>query len=354
MSERNTETFVERIMGEVNTGLSCLNLYIGYRLGLFEALADSVPITSEDLSRQTGLHERYVKEWLECTAVNEYLDHDAETGRFSIPAEYIPVLVDEDSPYYMASLLSYVPWMSAPIKLLLDAFRSGGGVPYEVYVADSELFDDVGASTRAIYVNNYAHNWIPTMPDIKERLRSGARVLDMGCGTGWSSIVLAKAFPKIHIDAVDADWTSLQKARATAHQEGVSERIMFHHSTAESMALKGPYVLTTSFICVHDMAYPVKALRKIREITAPDGAVFIGDMAVSDVLSENYNFWGRFCYNASVLHCLPQSMVFPDSAATGTLMGPGKLQKFASEAGFKKMEVLPIENPFWRFYRLTP
>jgi len=128
----------------------------------------------------------------------------------------------------------------------------------------------------------------------------------------------------------------------------------FQHSTAEDMALKGPYVLVTSFICIHDMAYPVKALRKIREITAPDGAVLIGDMAVSDNLSENYNFWGRFCYNASVLHCLPQSMVFPDSAATGTLMGPGKLQKFASEAGFRKMEVLSIENPFWRFYRLTP
>ncbi|MFQ6043187.1 MAG: class I SAM-dependent methyltransferase [Candidatus Poribacteria bacterium] len=353
MSERNTDTFVERIMGEINAGLSCLNLYIGHRLGLFEALAGSGPITSEDLSKQVGFHERYVREWLECMAVNEYLDYDTETGRFSIPAEYIPALVDIDSPYYFAPLSSYIPWMSAPMKLLLDAFRSGGGVPYEVYVEDSKLFDDVGASTRAIYVNEYVQEWIPAMPDIKERLESGARVMDVGCGTGWSSIVLAKAFPKVHIDAVDADEASLQKARATAHQEGVSERIAFHHSTAEAMTLKGPYVLATSFICVHDMAYPVKALRKIRETIAPDGAILIGDMAVSDDLSENYNSWGRFCYNVSVLHCLPQSMVFSASAATGTLMGPGKLQKFAFEAGFKKVDILPIENPFWRFYRLT-
>ncbi|MBM3237906.1 methyltransferase domain-containing protein [Candidatus Poribacteria bacterium] len=354
MSERNIDTFAGRIQEEIISGMSCLTLYIGHRLGLFKALADAGPVTSDELAKQSGLNERYIQEWLECMAVNEYLHQDAETGRFSLPPEYAPALVDIDNPYYVAPLSSYIPWMSAPIKLILDAFRSSGGVPYEAYVEDEDIFDDVGMSTRGIYVNNYVHKWIPTMPDIKKRLESGARVADIGCGTGWSSIVLAKGFLNVHIDAVDADEKSIQQARANAHKEGVSGQIEFHHSTAEDMALKGPYVLVTSFICIHDMAYPVKALSRIREITAPDGAVLIGDMAVSDNLSENYNFWGRFCYNASVLHCLPQSMVFPGSAATGTLMGPGKLQQFASEAGFRKMEVLPIENPFWRFYRLTP
>jgi len=131
-------------------------------------------------------------------------------------------------------------------------------------------------------------------------------------------------------------------------------QVKFHRSAAEDAKLEGPYDLVTVFECLHDMAYPVKALSKIREITAKDGAVFIADEAVSDNLSDNYNIIGRYNYNCSVLHCLPQSMVFPDSAAIGTIMGPEKLRKFASVAGFRKVDILPIENLLWRFYRLTP
>jgi ubiquinone/menaquinone biosynthesis C-methylase UbiE len=353
MGEKNTDNFVERILGELNAGLSCLNLYVGYRLGLFKALANSGAITIEKLSKQTGLNERYMREWLECMAVNEYLDYDKESVCFSLPSEYVPVLVDQDSPYFIAPYLGFIPSMAgSAINLLMDAFRSGGGVPFSAYGED--LPDAIGLGNRVIFTNDYINTWIPTMPDIKKRLESGARVADIGCGTGWSSIVLAKAFPKIQIDAVDIDEKSIELARIYVNNEGLSERIKFHLSTAEDAKLGKNYDFVTIFECLHDMAYPVKALSKIREIMAPDGAVFIGDECVSDDLSENYNIMGRFCYNASVLHCLPQSMVFPDSAATGAIMGPKKLQKYASEAGFSKVDILPIENLLLRFYRLTP
>ncbi|MEK7397207.1 MAG: class I SAM-dependent methyltransferase [Candidatus Poribacteria bacterium] len=352
MSERNTDTFVERILGELNAGMSCMSLYIGCRLGLFKALADSKPITIESLSKKTGFNERYMREWLECMAVNEYLDYDEESGCFSLPPEHVPVLVDGDSPYYIAADFGFVSNLSSVIKPLTDAFRSGGGVPFEAYGED--LPEAIGLSTRPLFINDYVDKWIPTMPDIEKRLESGAIVADIGCGTGWSSITLAKAFPKIQIDAVDIDEKSIELARANVNNAGLDGQIKFHHSAAEDAKLKGPYDLVTSFICVHDMAYPVKVLSKLRKVMAPDGAVLIGDVAASDSLSGNCNLIGRYFYNASVLHCLPQSMVFPNSAATGATMGPEKLRKYVSDAGFSKVDILPIENPFWRFYRLTP
>jgi len=158
MGDRNTDIFVERILGEMNAGLSCLNLYLGYRLGLFKALADSGPITIEKLSKQKGLNERYMREWLECMTVNEYLDYDAENGCFSLPSEYVPVLVDQDSPYYIAPYLGFIPGMSLPINLLMDAFRSGRGVPFSAYGED--LPDAIGLGNRVLFTNDYVNTWI--------------------------------------------------------------------------------------------------------------------------------------------------------------------------------------------------
>ncbi len=352
MSEKDIDLFTERILGEINSAMSCLNLYVGHRLGLFKALTTAGPSAPDELAAKTGFNERYVREWLECMAANEYLDHDAKTGRFSLSPEYAPAFVDQDSPYYIAAFLCWLPSLSKVMEPLMEAFRSGGGVSYETYGQDG--LEAIGAGNKPMFIHDYTSSWIPAMPDIKERLESGARVADFGCGIGWSSISLAKGFPEVHIDAVDADKESIERARANAQKEGVAGQIDFHVSLAENKVLEGPYDLVTAFECVHDMAYPVKALSEMRDLAGPHGTVFVGDEAVSDDLAENHDFMGRFCYNFSVLHCLPQAMIYPDSAGTGTLMGPKKLHKYASDAGFSKMDVIQIENPFWRFYRLTP
>jgi 2-polyprenyl-3-methyl-5-hydroxy-6-metoxy-1,4-benzoquinol methylase len=207
---------------------------------------------------------------------------------------------------------------------------------------------------RPMFVNDYVAKWIPAMPDIETRLQAGGRVAEIGCGVGWSSISLAQGFPNIQIDAVDVDAASIKQAQHNAQQAGVTDRIVFHLASAEEAPLSGSYDLVTAFEVIHDMAYPVKALRRMHELAAPDGAVLIADEAVGESLAENRNFLGHLMYNFSVLHCLPQAMVYPGAAGTGTIMRPSTLRDYAQEAGFTQVDVLPIENPFWRFYRLTP
>jgi len=205
-----------------------------------------------------------------------------------------------------------------------------------------------------MFVNEYVTRWIPAMPDVELRLRAGGRVAELGCGVGWSSVSLAKGFPKVRIDAVDADAASVEQARQNARASGVADRIILHRAPAEDAPLSGPYDLVTALECLHDMAYPVRALRRMRELASPDGAVLLAGEAVGESLEENRNFLGRLNYNISVLYSLPQAMVHPGATGTGTLLRSSTLRRYAEEAGFSRVEVLAIENRHWRFYRLTP
>jgi ubiquinone/menaquinone biosynthesis C-methylase UbiE len=352
MDMQKIEALTDRILNDINAAMSCLNLYIGHRLDLFRTLVEYSPVSSTELAVKTGYNERYVREWLECMAVNGYIEHDDEANRFSISPEYGTVLSDQDNSSYMASFLCWIPSLAGVIEPLMEAFRSGGGVPYEDYGADT--LEAVGMGNRPMFVNDYVDIWIPALPEIKTILEDGGRVAEIGCGVGWSSISLAKGFPNVKIDAFDMDRASIEQARANAEKAGVSDSITFHLAAAESIEHDTPYDLVTAFECIHDMAYPVKALNKMKNMLAPNGIVLISDEAAGENLKENSNFLGRFLYNFSVLHCLPQAMVFPDSAGTGTAMSVSTLRKYAIAAGFTKIDILPIDNPFWRFYRLDP
>ena len=351
MNQEKIDTFAERLFNEVNAAMSCLNLYLGHRLGLYQTIADVGSTTPPELAQRTRYNERYLREWLECMAVGGYLDHEATTGRFSLSPEQAVVLLDRDNPAYSMPFLCFIPSFANIITPLMEAFRSGGGIPFEAYGADT--LEGIGMGNRPMFVNDYVAKWIPAMPDIETRLQAGGRVLEIGCGVGWASISLARGFPNIQIDAVDVDAASIKQAQYNAQQAGVTDRIVFHLDSAEETPLSGSYDLVTAFEVIHDMAYPVKALRRMHELAAPDGAVLIGDEAADESLEENRNFLGHFFYNCSVLHCLPQAMVYPGSAATGTVMRPSTLRNYAQEAGFTRVDILPIENPFWRFYRLT-
>ena len=352
MDQKKVDEFAERLSNEVNTAMSCLNLYLGHRLGLYQAMADAGPVTPAELAKRTGYNERYLREWLECMVVNDYLDHEAATGRFSLPHEHAVAFLDRDNPAYIAPQLCWIPSFSKVLVPLMEAFRSGGGVPFEAYGPDFP--ETIGMGSRLMFVNDYVAKWIPAMPDIKTRLQAGGRVAEIGCGVGWSSICLAQGFPNVHIDAIDIDEASIKQAQCNAQQAGVADRIVFHLVSAEELSLKGPYDLVTAFEVIHDMAYPVQALRCMHELAKPNGAVLIADEAVGESLEENRNFLGRLNYNFSVLHCLPQAMVFPGAAGTGTVMRPSTLRAYAQEAGFTRVDVLPIENPWTRFYRLIP
>ncbi len=351
MEMSKVESFQERLFVELNGGLSSLNLQLGFRLGLIQALADGRAFSPAELALEVRCSERYIREWLECMTAGEYLEYDPITGRFSLPAEHAAVLTDPSNPQSAIGVIGWITSLANILPDLIDAFQSGNGIPYASYGMD--MISAQGMSTRPMFTNDYVNSWIPAMPDIEKKFRNGGKVAEVGCGVGWSSIALAKGLSNTIIDAIDPDELSIVEAKRNAEKEGVADRITFHISTIEETELEGPYDLITAFECLHDMPYPVEALSRMRELLTPDGAVLIADEAVGDTLEENTNFMGHFFYNFSVLHCLPQALVFPDSAGTGTVIKPSILRRYAEDAGFGNVDVLPIENPQFRFYRIN-
>ena len=346
------ETLSDRIVQDINGALSTLTLYIGLRLGLFEALAKAGTSTPAQLSRKTGFSERYLREWLEAMVAGGYLDHESAADGFSVPPSHAPVLIDVDDPLHTLPFVRFLPSIANVLDGVIEGFRTGQGVPYERY--GPEFVAAQGGQSRTLFLTELADTWLEAMPDVRDRLIAGGRALDVGCGTGWAAIALALGFPKATVDGLDPDAASIQQARANVESRGLSDRVTLHESTIEDGSLEGPYDLITAMEVVHDLAYPVRVLRSMRELASPGGTVLVVDEAVGDTVEENRNFMGHLFYNFSVLHCLPQSMTAPDSAATGTVMGPSTLRRYAREAGYSSVSVVPVAHPMFRLYRLTP
>jgi 2-polyprenyl-3-methyl-5-hydroxy-6-metoxy-1,4-benzoquinol methylase len=209
---------------------------------------------------------------------------------------------------------------------------------------------------RPLFVNLLGSEWLPAVPDVHARLQANppARVADVGCGAGWSSIAIARAYPKVLVDGLDLDGLSIDLARTSADEEGLSGRVTFAVRDASDPGLAGSYDLVTAFETVHDMARPVDALRAMRGLVADGGAVIVADEKVGERFAAPGDEIERLNYGFSVLHCLPVSLVEQPSAGTGMVMRPDTLRRYADEAGFREVESLPIEHDLWRFYRLRP
>ena len=203
MDQTKIDTFQERLYTELNAGMSCLTLQLGYRLGLFQALAEADPVTPAELAQQMGYAERYVREWLECLAAGEYLYYDSTNDRFSLQPEHAAVLVDPDRSSSAIGVVGWIPSFANILPQLMEAFRTGGGVPYDAYGLD--MVAAQGLFTRPMFLNEYVSTWIPTMPDIESKLKAGGQVAEVGCGIGWSVIALAQGFANTKIDAIDPD-----------------------------------------------------------------------------------------------------------------------------------------------------
>jgi 2-polyprenyl-3-methyl-5-hydroxy-6-metoxy-1,4-benzoquinol methylase len=351
MNQNIVDQLAERVINETNSAISCLTLYLGHKLDLFNSLRKEGPITTEELSKKTKYSERYLREWLECMTVNGYIDYDPITKRFSISGEHVRVLCDRDSIAYTIPFVYWVPTLSLAMDKLLEAFRTGEGVPYSTY--GREVLFAQGEGNRPMFINDIAR-WISSMPDIESKLRSqGGHIIDVGCGDGWASISLAESFPLIKIDAIDVDLSSINNASKNIEKAGLSDRISVHNVPIEKATLKEKYDLVMTFESVHDMAYPIEALRRMKDLVSANGAVLVSDVKMKDKLEEKNDFAGRLYYNFSVLLCLPQSMEYPNSASTGAAMTPSSFRKYANAAGFSKVDILPIEHIMWQFYRLT-
>jgi 2-polyprenyl-3-methyl-5-hydroxy-6-metoxy-1,4-benzoquinol methylase len=352
------DAFAGRLLSSLTGAFDIFSIYLGDRLGYYDALTAG-PMTSAQLAARTSTHERYAREWLEQQATAGILTVDdpaAAPGarRFALPPGHAEVLTDRDSLDYMAPIARLFAGAVSPLARVLQAYRTGAGVPYADYGPD--LIEGQGAINRAAFLQQLGSEWLPAMPDVHARLqaRPPARVADVGCGVGWSSIGVALAYPNARVDGFDLDASSIELARANARDAGVDGRVAFEVRDAADAALAGRYDLILACECVHDMSDPVGALRAMCGLASDGGAVLVVDERVAEELLGEGNDVEQIMYGWSVLHCLPAGMADQPSAATGTVMRPEALRRYASGAGFSAVDVLPVDNLFFRLYRLTP
>ncbi len=350
------DQLVERLFTSLLHGMELASIDLGRRLGLYVILREIGPATYGELAERTGIAQRYAREWLEQQAVAGILDVDdaeasAAARRYALPGAHADVLVDEDHPAYLMGAAPSLTGLARVLPAVADAYRIGAGVPYADYGV--EIRHGIGAFNRPMFRNELA-DWVAALPDVAARLRAGgARVLDIGCGTGWSSIALARAFPAVSVHGVDLDEASIAEARDHAEQAGAADRVTFEVRNAAQLAPAGqPYDLACIFEALHDMGEPVEALRRIRAVLAPGAAVLVADERVADTFTAPGDEIERFMYGWSALHCLPATLAESRAFANGTVMRESTVRDWARQAGFARAQTLPLDNDFWRFYRL--
>lgn len=348
----------ERLLRSTAGLFDIFTIYIGHSLGFYKELDASGYVTSTELAGLAGTHERYTREWLEQQTVAGIVEVEDETAealarRFRLPGGHREVLVACEELDYLAPLAQIAVGAVYPIHAVLEAYRSGGGVPYGAYGAD--LRAGQAGMNRNLFLYELGQKYLPAVPDLHHRLLADppARVADIGCGVGWSSIGMALAYPNVQVDGFDLDTPSIEEAWANAHAYGLGDRLTFHARDAASESLNGRYDLVTAFECIHDLGNPVGALRTMRRLAGDQGTVIVMDERVGDTFTAHGSEVEWMMYGWSVLHCLPVGMADSQpSAGTGTVMRTDTLRRYAWEAGFRAVEVLPIENFFFRFYRL--
>ena len=350
------QALVRRLRQDTIAVLELCTVYLGERLGLYRALAEGGPATSSELAGRTGTVERYVREWLEHHAASGLLAVDdpaagALERRYRMPPEHVPVLADPDHVDYQAYRGVEAVRAARPLPELVEAFRNGGAPPPLPWEPEGRA-----EFNRALFVNLLGSEWLPAIPEVDRRLRAQppARVADVACGTGWSSIAMARTYPSVTVDGFDLDPDVVAAATDNAGQAGVADRVRFAVLDAADPDLPGRYDLVTIFEALHDMSRPVDALRAAHAMLADGGSVVIADERVEDEFTAPAPERDRRAYGWSVVSCLPGAMGDPGTAATGAVMRPATLAGYARAAGFGQTETLPVDAGDWRFYRLLP
>ena len=342
MNQHKLDEFLGQLLQDLGGAFGIALVRMGYELGLYETLENEGPLTSQELARATGLNERYLREWLSYNAASNYLAYDPSTRRFTLPAEQAAVFADRDSPTYMVDAFDAAAAYLENQAKVQEAFKTGTGVGWG---------DQAGCLSCAVarffrpgYQANLVAEWLPAMQGVVQKLERGAKVADVGCGHGYSTLIMAEAFPRSEFVGVDFHPDSIADARRHAAEHGNPGNLRFEVATAKAYTGKD-YDLVTTFDCLHDMGDPVGAAAHVRSSLKADGAWLIVEPFANDALEHNLNPVGRLYYAASTMVCVPTSLDQEVGTALGAQAGEARLREVVTAGGFRSLR-RATETPF--------
>ncbi|MFZ0037028.1 MAG: methyltransferase domain-containing protein [Candidatus Acidiferrales bacterium] len=342
IDEAKLHAFLGQAIGEMGAAINAALILIGDKLGLYKGMANAGPLTSDELAKKTGLSERYVREWLSAQAAGGFVTYDAATKRFTLPPEQAFALAMEDSPVYLPGFFQIVSAVMKDVPKIEEVFRSGKGLGWHEH--DHDLFHGTERFFRPNYRAHLIGEWIPALEGVDAKLKAGARVADVGCGLGTSTILMAQAYPKSTFIGFDYHDRSIELAREAAARAGVGDRVKFEVAAAKNFPGKD-YDLVAFFDCLHDMGDPEGAARHVLQSLSRDGVWMIVEPFANDRLEDNLNPIGRVFYSASTTLCTPASLSQEVGLALGAQAGEARLTSVLKAAGFKRVRKA-AQTPF--------
>ena len=346
MDQDKLKTFTHQIFRDMAGAMSVGLGYIGVRTGLFKAMQGQGRMNLDQVVEVSGLQSRYVEEWLCGMASAGYMDYDPRDMTFNLPDEHAFLIASDGTDHFAGGLYGMATSVLSVAPEVAVAFKEGGGVPFEAF--GEEGVNAVDLANRGNYENKLVSYWLPTMPEVVEKLENGARALDVGCGTGHVSLVLGEAYSDSEFVGVDLDEASIEKARDNAKKRGLSDRVRFESKPLAALDPQG-FDLITTCDCVHDFSDPGGTLVDIRNQLKPDGTLFVIEPKAADKLEDNCHPIGTMFYGFSVFHCMTQSLA-NNGPGLGTCMGPARTEELIREAGFDHFEKLDIKSQVNLFY----
>jgi SAM-dependent methyltransferase len=342
IDEARLEAFMGQAVTDMGATMSAPLMVIGEKLGLYKAMAGAGALTSQEVAERSGAAERPVREWLRNQAAGGYLTYDPATDRYTLPDEHALALADEDSPFYILGVYDSIASLYADEDQILEAFRSGRGMGWHEH--DHRLFRGTQRFFRPGYRAHLVSEWIPALDGVQEKLERGAKVADVGCGHGVSTIIMAEAFPNSEFFGFDYHDASIERAREAAKEAGAEDRITFGVASAKDYRGTG-YDLVCVFDCLHDMGDPAGASAHVLQTLADDGTWMVVEPFANDRVEENLNPVGRVFYGASTVICTPASLAQEVGLALGAQAGEARLTEVLKEGGFTRVR-RATETPF--------
>lgn len=336
------EAFVGQVVSDIAATFSGVMTNIGHKLGLYKAMAGAGRLSSQQLANKTGLHERYVREWLNNQSAGGYVNYDSATNTYTLPDEHVPVLADDDSPVFLVPALSVASSLWLDEDKVSEVFKTGQGIAWSEH--HHHLFCGSESLFRPGYKAHLTTSWLRSLDGVEEKLRMGARVADVGCGHGASTIVMAKEYPNSTFYGFDSHTESIDTALERAREAGLNGNIHFSVAKAKDYAERD-FDLICFMDCLHDMGDPVGAARHAKQALKGDGTVLLVEPAAGDAVNENINPVSRLYYAASTCVCTPCSISQEVGLALGAQAGEKRLSDVMREAGFSHTH-RAAETPF--------